>query len=421
MSERGWGMVFDRFKSWRKEQSQGVVCPSCQHSNQEGAAVCTRCYYQLDRPSFKQTSGIGANESSDLLDELVSEIEKQENEDEGWVAPSFSMDDVTVDVAQYEDNDHVTLNQQPDFTSILNPPPPMEEEEYELSSEDSPQFVKKFEVPESPDDSEEAEETEHKPIELVQPTAETPEHVEVVSASEVPDTNGWSFPEETTPVTDPADFDGDGVVDEYEAAFASPISISGENQEPPQEPRRRTPEEEQVEESELVEESDASSDPLSELPPAPTSLPIPRLNAEPVPEQVEPQETHDTTPALPPAPVQPWDTANDVVMTSTPEGARFWPWEQQEEWPLAEVKKQLSAALRAAKEQNIAEATVLIDEVGPHIGTRTPDVVAVLFYAVGKLLTSIGRPRAVERMVEAASLTYPDSPEIVLASKKLIS
>jgi len=414
-------MVFDRFKSWRKEQSQGVVCPSCQHSNQEGAAVCTRCYYQLDRPSFKQTSGIGANESSDLLDELVSEIEKQENEDEGWVAPSFSMDDVTVDVAQYEDNDHVTLNQQPDFTSILNPPPPMEEEEYELSSEDSPQFVKKFEVPESPDDSEEAEETEHKPIELVQPTAETPEHVEVVSASEVPDTNGWSFPEETTPVTDPADFDGDGVVDEYEAAFASPISISGENQEPPQEPRRRTPEEEQVEESELVEESDASSDPLSELPPAPTSLPIPRLNAEPVPEQVEPQETHDTTPALPPAPVQPWDTANDVVMTSTPEGARFWPWEQQEEWPLAEVKKQLSAALRAAKEQNIAEATVLIDEVGPHIGTRTPDVVAVLFYAVGKLLTSIGRPRAVERMVEAASLTYPDSPEIVLASKKLIS
>lgn len=414
-------MVFDRFKSWRKEQSQGVVCPSCQHSNQEGAAVCTRCYYQLDRPSFKQTSGIGANESSDLLDELVSEIEKQENEDEEWVAPSFSMDDVTVDVAQYEDNDHVTLNQQPDFTSILNPPPPMEEEEYELSSEDSPQFVKKFEVPESPDDSEEAEETEHKPIELVQPTAETPEHVEVVSASEVPDTNGWSFPEETTPVTDPADFDGDGVVDEYEAAFASPISISGENQEPPQEPRRRTPEEEQVEESELVEESDASSDPLSELPPAPTSLPIPRLNAEPVPEQVEPQETHDTTPALPPAPVQPWDTANDVVMTSTPEGARFWPWEQQEEWPLAEVKKQLSAALRAAKEQNIAEATVLIDEVGPHIGTRTPDVVAVLFYAVGKLLTSIGRPRAVERMVEAASLTYPDSPEIVLASKKLIS
>ena len=414
-------MVFDRFKSWRKEQSQGVVCPSCQHSNQEGAAVCTRCYYQLDRPSFKQTSGIGANESSDLLDELVSEIEKQENEDDGWVAPSFSMDDVTVDVAQYEDNDHVTLNQQPDFTSILNPPPPMEEEEYELSSEDSPQFVKKFEVPESPDDSEEAEETEHKPIELVQPTAETPEHVEVVSASEVPDTNGWSFPEETTPVTDPADFDGDGVVDEYEAAFASPISISGENQEPPQEPRRRTPEEEQVEESELVEESDASSDPLSELPPAPTSLPIPRLNAEPVPEQVEPQETHDTTPALPPAPVQPWDTANDVVMTSTPEGARFWPWEQQEEWPLAEVKKQLSAALRAAKEQNIAEATVLIDEVGPHIGTRTPDVVAVLFYAVGKLLTSIGRPRAVERMVEAASLTYPDSPEIVLASKKLIS
>ena len=58
-----------------------------------------------------------------------------------------------------EDNDHIILNQQPDFTSILNPPPSMEEEEeYELSSEDSPQFVKKFEVPESPEHFEEAEE-----------------------------------------------------------------------------------------------------------------------------------------------------------------------------------------------------------------------------------------------------------------------
>ena len=150
-------MVFDKFKPWRKEQSQGVICPSCQHSNQESTTVCTRCYYQLDRPSFKQTSGLGDDESSDLLDELVSEIEKQENEDERWVAPSFSMDDVTVDVAQYEDNDHIILNQQPDFTSITNPPPPMEEEEeYELSSEDSPQFIKKFEVPESPEDFEEA-------------------------------------------------------------------------------------------------------------------------------------------------------------------------------------------------------------------------------------------------------------------------
>ncbi len=414
-------MVFDRFKSWRKEQSQGVDCPSCQHSNQEGATVCIRCYYQLDRPSFKQTSGLGDDESSDLLDELVSEIEKQENEEEERTPPSFSMDDVTVDVTQYEDNDHVILNKQPDFASILNPSSPMEEEEYELSSEDSPQFVKKFEVPESPEDFEEAEETEHKPIELVQPTAETPDYVEVVSASEVPDTNGWSIPDGTTPVTDPADFDGDGVVDEYEAAFASPISISDENQEPPLELRKGVPEEEQVEDGELVEEPNARSDPLSELPHAPTSLPIPRLNADPVPEQVEHKEIQDTTPALPPAPVQPWDAANDVVMTSTPEGVRFWPWEQQEEWPLAEVKAQLSAALRAAKEQNIAEATVLIDEVGPHIGNRTPDIAAVLFYAIGKLLMSIGRPRAVERMVEAASSTYPDNPEISLAKKKLIS
>ena len=120
-----------------------------------------------------------------------------------------------VDVAQYGDNDEIILNKQPDSSSIPNPPPTIEEEEeYELSSEDAPRFVNKFEVPEGPEDLGEIEEIERKPIELVQPTAQTPDYVEVVSASEVPDTNGWPTSEATL-VTDPADFDGDGVVDEY--------------------------------------------------------------------------------------------------------------------------------------------------------------------------------------------------------------
>ncbi len=410
-------MVFDRFKSWRQAEIQGVTCPSCQHYNPEGTTICIRCYYQLDRPSFKQTSGLDDSTSSDLLDELVSEIEKEEIENEELKPPSFSMDNVVIDVAQYGDDDEVILTQQPDFSSILNPSQSMEEEEeYELTSEDVPRFVKKFEVPDSPGNSEEAEETEYKPIELVQPTAETPGHVEIVPASEVPDTNGWSTPEEATPVTDSADFDGDGVVDEYEAAFASPISIADETQEPHPESEKRPLEEIQAEDSEVVEEPSPSQDSTIELPPAPTSLPIPWLNASPIPERVELPEISDAPQNLPSAPRIPSVSTNKDLVTAIPEAVSYWPWVQQDEWPQSEVKKQLKDALRAALERNIAEATVLLDEVGPHLGNRTSFV-----YPVGKLLMWIGRVNAAEKMVEAASSTYPNDPETTLAREKLIS
>jgi len=410
-------MVFDRFKSWRQAETQGLTCPSCQHNNPEGTTICIRCYYQLDRPAFKQTSGLDVDTTSDLLDELVSEIEKEEIENEELEPPSFSMDNVVVDVAQYRDDDEITLAQQPDFSSILNPSPPMEEEEeYELTSEDAPRFVNKFEVPDSHGDFEEAEEIEHKPIELVQPTAETPNHVEIVSASEVPDTNGWSTSEEVNPMTDPADFDSDGVVDEYEAAFASPISIVDGTQDPRPKSRQRPLEEIQAEDSEIVEEPDLSQDPVIELPSAPTNLPIPRLNARPIPEQDELPEISDASPALPPAPRKPWKSTDEALATAIPEAVSYWPWVQQDEWPQAEVMKQLKAALRAALERNIAEATVLLDEVGPHLGNRTSFV-----YPVGKLLMWIGRPNAAEKMVGAASLTYPNDSEITRAREKLIS
>ncbi len=75
-------MVFDKFKSWRKSSPKGEICPSCQHVNQEGIKVCTRCYYQIDRAAFQQDRDIGDDESSDLLDELMSSIEQEEEPEE---------------------------------------------------------------------------------------------------------------------------------------------------------------------------------------------------------------------------------------------------------------------------------------------------------------------------------------------------
>ena len=60
--------------------------------------------------------------------------------------------------------------------------------------------------------------------------------------------------------------------------------------------------------------------------------------------------------------------------------------------------------------------TVLLDEVGPHLGNRTS-----LIYSVGKLLMSIGRNSEAQRMVELAHEKNPEDQDVVRAKEKLAS
>ncbi len=371
-------MVFDRFKSWRNPQNKGNICPSCQHVNPDGNQVCNRCYYQIDRPAFEQSISMDEDESTDLLDELMSEIEANEGE-EGPKTASFAMDDLTVEVEQYGEDDQVSLSSKPDLQSMIENPEEVEEEEYELTSDDIPLYVQKFEVP---DAEEKVEELEQRKIELIQPNAETPESVQTVSASEVPDTNGWS--NQTLGDRDhvSGDFDGDGRIDEFEAAF----SDNAETQNPQQ-----------------------------AIPNAP-SVPIPRLTAEPILEETSTVGENGSTSNIPPAPsIDPVETEKSLT-PSFEQNDSFWPWHQQEEWPAPDIIKQLQAAIRSAKEQNTAQATVLLDEVGPHLGNRTS-----LVYSVGRLLMSIGRSREAISMVETAYENHPDDPDVARAREKLIS
>ncbi|MCH2428072.1 MAG: hypothetical protein MK168_01910 [Candidatus Thalassarchaeum sp.] len=380
-------MVFDKFKSWRSNQNLGVPCPSCQHRNQQGTRVCTRCYYQLDKAAFEQDPGLEDSESSDLLDQLMSEIQEEESEEE-HIPTAFSMDDVTIEVAQYGEDEQIVLSSTPAFQSISTSPE-TEEEEYELTAADIPAFVQKFDVPDEKEATEPDEPLDLQTVELIQPTADTPDIVEVVSASEVPDSNGWPKPSGGLPVSDPADFDGDGKVDEFEAEFAF-----GENT--LEEPTEETP---------------PAPDASPSIPPAPVDLPIPRISSVPVSKDEEPP------PPLPPAPMDlPEPKPPEVNDAETEEDRSFWPWHQQEEWPAADIYRQLQAAIRAAKEQNTAEATVLLDEVGPHLGNRTS-----LVYSVGRLLMSVGRNREAISMIESASEAHPGDQDIANAREKLSS
>ena len=371
----GTGLVFDRFKSWSNSNPKGIICPSCQHLNQEGTKICTRCYYQIDRASFQQSSALEDEESTDLLDQLMSEIE--EEVDDEPIAPSFAFDDLTVEVSQYAEDDEIKLDRKPNF-DLMGPSSDEIDEEYELTADDIPQFVQKFEVPKGP--VEEEERLDHRTIELIQPNAETPNFSQPIPPNEIPGANDLYPPTEDVEI-EVDDFDGDGKVDEFEQAFA----------------REKPP----INNQNLI--------------PSAPSIPIPKIMAAPVYEEST-SESAEMPVHLPSAPTLLSEEDNANETSNHQSELSFWPWQQQDEWPVPEIIKQLQAAFRSAKEKNKAQTTVLLDEVGPHLGNRTS-----LIYSVGKLLMSIGRDKEVQRMVESAYEISPEDPDVVRAKEKLTS
>jgi len=404
--------MFDRFKSWRKREEQGVECPLCQERNHEDAENCSRCSYQLQKASHQQEASVGEKVATDLFDELLEEMEEDDDEETiDWTNAAFTMDDVTIDVKQYGKDDAVVTKQKPSFafTADLPESNDAEEEEYELKPEDAPEFVTKFEVPET----EEAplEVIEAQQIELIQPTAEAPEEVEITSASEVPETNGSepqpepeSAPEpepepEPEPDSEPMEHGlSDLTVDQLKTV-ANQRGLSGYS---------KLKKAEIITLLETEPEAEDDPEPEVEIPPSPTDLPPPPTPPTPPPPP-EVEEDQEPMP-IPPPPIIP-------SIPKIPKPAKtpnYWPWAQQEEWSDRKVAGQVKAAMEAARSRDIAQATVLIDEVGPHLGDRPK-----LIYPIGALLQRIGRGKAVDKLLASALKALPNDSNIATAKAKL--
>ncbi|MFQ3343913.1 MAG: hypothetical protein ACI9EM_000437 [Candidatus Thalassarchaeaceae archaeon] len=379
----GEAIMWERFKNWKNNTSDGLVCPLCQHKNSAKAEICKSCSYQLNKPNHLQISSIEESETNDLFDELMNEsdVEKEE-EIIDWSKATFKMDDVTVDVNQYTEEDEVFLSSKPNLSMTsgaieIPKDKNIQQEDYQLSPEDAPSIPVKFEIPE--EDTTEVEEIEYKPVGLIQPTAGTPDNVQITSAEQIT--------EEISEIKifDAADFDGDGDVDVYEQAFFS-------------------------EENTL--ESDIST---SIIPPAPLNLPRFEHSEEIFDEMKEEiPAVKDNLPFLPSAPIIPVLEAQEPLFIEIEHKTTYWPWDQQDEWPFSELKEQVLTAMRAAIEKNIAQATVIIDEVGPHLGGQTN-----LMYPIGKLLDTIGRKNTVDKMIVSAFKYAPNDPNVIQAKQKL--
>ena len=336
--------VFDKFRNWRNTEEPGKVCPACQHKNEEDAINCKLCFYQLQKPSFQQDSGPNQEITNDLFDELLGDFDEEESEEIiDWSKTTFQIDDVTIDVQQYDDDDGIIVSQNPSFALTVDHPEPTDEveEDYVLKPEDAPEFVTKFEMPD--EEVKEFKEITYKPVELVQPVGE-----------------------------------------------------------------------DLVSETLLQPEPEPEPEPESEPEPEP-ELPLIENRIVPPPPLIPPPSDEVLAPMPPPPPPPVPVISADQILSSIPIAEpNYWPWPQQEKWSDREVALQVKSAMEAARAKDTAQATVLLDEVGPHLGNRSK-----LIYPIGALLQRIGRSQSVDKMLENASELIPDDKNLITAKKKL--
>ena len=140
--------------------------------------------------------------------------------------------------------------------------------------------------------------------------------------------------------------------------------------------------------------------PSRKIPPPPLLPPIPPRDEELAP--------------MPPPPMPPIIPADQILSSLPLDEPNYWPWPQQEKWTDRDVALQVKAAMEAARSKDTAQATVLLDEVGPHLGNRSK-----LIYPIGALLQRIGRGQSVDRMFENANQFIPGDSNLLTAMKKL--
>lgn len=415
------------FGRWRKgKEESGMTCPLCGEVSPEETIECPKCYHQLGKSIIDQKLSVSEEHSSSLFDELLSE---DEDEDDGeivdWSRHSFEIDDVAIDVSQYEeDSDSVTLSQSPNFASIeADVPKPIRhvteelgEGEYELSSKDAPENVEKFVVPTSNDDLSPMVEPEHR-VDLVVPLLPS-------------GANENELEDEEEPLSDPSAVD-----DEEQNNETSPQT---EEEITPPEPVESTPVVKPII-PKLSKESAASANGsiAPKLPTTPDntstskpSVPIPKIPSKPSTES-EPQSAK--TVAAPALPIPPnnrpspgefkqdldldvdSDVSQPAVVASAPSrDGEMWPWPQQDAHDDLTVKRELRQVMELVKAGNLDEASRNLDKLGPHLGDRNE----ILFH-VGVVLKKLGREEALRRMLEAARRLHPEDQHVATALTSL--
>ena len=427
------------FGRWRKSKEEaGITCPLCSEVSPDGTEECPKCYHQLGKSIIDQDESVSEEVSTSIFDELLAEDEDgDDGEVVDWSKHTFEIDDVTIDVSQYEeDSEAVALSAAPNFAAIEADAPSqvpkvpkvaeeLEDGEYELSTSDAPKNVEKFVVPTSKE-VETVEEPTHQ-VDLVVPllpkgaTESSTEDEPLSDPSEVPEEKQATSSEDTQPIpTAEAEPVAEPVVVEP-VVVPTPTPVPTTTPETPATTPPALPATPQV---------NATPAPI----PTPVAKPeipkLPSLNSAAsngaVATKAPALPSVPTTPALPTVPSSrpdanafKQDAGLDVDAESpsvTPPSLddQMWPWPQGEPYDDLIVKRKLRQVMESVKGGDLDGAARDLDKLGPHLGDRKE----ILFH-VGVVLKKLGREEALRRMLETARRLHPEDQHVATALTSL--
>lgn len=357
---------------WKRKKDgaeEGNPCPFCGAQNEHDATTCVQCYYDLNKPARDQHLEVASDVQNDLLSTLM-DSDENEDEEEFVVEAVLDLEDVTIEVDQYDDpvssdgfsfidSEGPTLSETVEFET---------REEVELTTEDAPDIEERFELPDA-NPLDEVEEPVHTGQGQLIQTDDDENDVDF-TGTVGPDPNAIpELPEteEDLPLP-PGELTIPDIPDDLE-------------EDEPQVPE--LPEEETV--PELPEESE--------------TLELPEDDA--VPELPEDDDLESTI-------EQPAE--EDVVAPDVPTSTRIWPWPAGEPMDPREVHRIVVESLGLVRAGRIAEAEHNIDALGPRLG----DDVSLLYH-IGLILQQAGRAEHLNWMLEMARRVHPNDENVMNA------
>ena len=381
--------MFGRKK--KEKEADGHPCPYCEYLNEEGAETCAQCYYSLNKSAREQPMAEPTATGEEIMSLLLGDNEALEEEVE-VVEAVLSLDDVTVDVDQYElptteineDGEEIPESFQyieGDGPTLSETVSSEEEEEVELQASDAPTASVMFE------------------IEKTDPFAEVAEPVH---------TGKGGLYSPSTPTANDDDLLGSVGPNAGDVTPDLPD----------------LPEEEPVHSSlaqATAMEAEATATP--ELPPdfqMDQTADVPSTGETPVAQAPQGQES-----ALPDLPdddevaqqteAPPSTQPQEQVSAPPIDNNRIWPWPQGQAWDDHQVYQEVVEAMEHIKHGRMNEAATTLDTLGPHLHENLN-----MLLHISVLMQHLGRHDHVKWTLDMAAYVHPNNPQVLQARSQLL-
>ena len=405
---------------WRKKDSSDLqnICPYCNTPNEIGSKECKLCYYDLTVSARDQPMATPSSNESDIMTTLLGDDTSDEEEEDYAVEAVLSLDEVTIDIDQFEANNP---DEEGQFEFIASSGPTLSEvqdystpDEVELSPDDAPKQESNFIVPEA------------------NPLDEVAEPVHTGQGSLFLDSNDsdGDFSDAVGPNQlrnmEP-EIISEGL-QENSVSLAS--AISEEINETPELPdipdsatdlsAEITPDIPDIPEAATTDEIDDTpmvpDIPEDTLDDVTTDIEEDTPVVPDIPEDVASEATVQT-PEVPDIPLdndesmQQNDASTEVTPAPTPQfNGRIWPWPAKDAWDERQVYREVVSMLELIKTGKLTQTAQQLDNLGPHLDGNL-DMLA----HIGTIMRYLGREEHLQWMLKMAQTTYPSDPNVARA------